>query len=227
MANTRAIAELWSTNVTRTVMATRGRNLSLARVTFSRGDGVEAFLTEMLSVLEISADERISAIVVFDLDDIDAAFEELDARYLAGEAAAYAHTWSVIAGAYAALNRHEIPAPTPDLVNIDHRGETMFGPGDLIAYLRARLDFEQDFNIYTEAVHRLTDLGAVVTYAAHGDLARGFRGRVARGLRFRGRRRHGQPLGSLRRGRPGRRYREVRGTQPAGCAAGKRCDPGV
>ena len=174
MANTRAIAELWSTNVTRTVMATRGRNLSLARVTFSRGDGVEAFLTETLSVLEISADERISAIIVFDLDDIDAAFEELDARYLAGEAAAYAHTWSVIAGAYAALNRHEFPATTTDLVNIDHRGETMFGPGDLIAYLRARLDFEQDFNIYTEAVHRLTDLGAVVTYAAHATSQEGF-----------------------------------------------------
>ena len=50
----------------------------------------------------------------------------------------------------------------------------MFGPGDLIAYLRARLDFEQDFNIYIEAVHRLTDLGAVVTYAAHATSQEGF-----------------------------------------------------
>ena len=48
-----------------------------------------------------------SAIVVFDVDDIEAAFAELDARYLAGEAAAHAHTWSVIAGSYAAINRHE------------------------------------------------------------------------------------------------------------------------
>ena len=46
---------------------------------------------------------------MFDPDDIDAAFEELDARYLAGEAAAYAHTWSVITEAYAALNRRELP----------------------------------------------------------------------------------------------------------------------
>ena len=53
----------------------------------------------MLSVVEIDADERIVARVVFDPDDIDAAFEELDARYLAGEAAAHAHTWSVIAKA--------------------------------------------------------------------------------------------------------------------------------
>ena len=75
----------------------------------------------MLSIVEIDADDRIAASVVFDPDDIDAAFEELDARYLAGEAAAHAHTWSVIAGAYAAFNRHELPATTPDWVNIDHR----------------------------------------------------------------------------------------------------------
>ena len=75
----------------------------------------------MLGIVEIDADDRIAAHVVFDLDDIDAAFEELDARYLAGEAAAHAHTWSAIARAYAAINRHELPATTPDWVNIDHR----------------------------------------------------------------------------------------------------------
>ena len=53
----------------------------------------------MLRIVEIDADERIAALVVFDPDDIDAAFEELDARYLAGEAAAHAHTWSVISRA--------------------------------------------------------------------------------------------------------------------------------
>ena len=68
----------------------------------------------MLDVVEIDADDRIAALVMFDPDDIDAAFAELDARYLAGEAAAHAHTWSVIAAAYAALNRHELPATTPD-----------------------------------------------------------------------------------------------------------------
>ena len=58
---------------------------------------------------------------MFDPDDIDAAFAELDARYLAGEAAAHSHTWSVISQAYAALNRRELPATTPDWANIDHR----------------------------------------------------------------------------------------------------------
>ena len=46
---------------------------------------------------------------LFDPDDIDAAFEELDARYLAGEAAAHAHTWSVIARGL----RRAQPARTP------------------------------------------------------------------------------------------------------------------
>ena len=81
----------------------------------------EAFHTDVLNVVEIDADDRIAARVAFDLDDIDAAFEELDARYLAGEAAAHAHTWSVIAQSYAAFNRRELPATTPDWVNIDHR----------------------------------------------------------------------------------------------------------
>ena len=58
---------------------------------------------------------------MFDVDDFDAAIAELDARYLAGEAAAHAPTWSVISGSYAAINRHELPLTTPDLVSIDHR----------------------------------------------------------------------------------------------------------
>ena len=83
--------------------------------------------------------DRIAAVVVFDVDDIDAAFEELDARYLAGEAAAHAHTWSVIAEAYAAFNRHELLATTPDWVNIDHRRGAAFAPGDMIAYHPCRV----------------------------------------------------------------------------------------
>ena len=105
--------------------------------------------------------------MIFDPDDIDAAFAELDARYLAGEAAAHAHTWSVITQAYAALNRRELPPTTPDWVNIDHRRGTAFAPGDMTAYIRAAWDVTPDINIYIEAVHRLTDLGAVVTHV-HG-----------------------------------------------------------
>ncbi|MGE2815788.1 BTAD domain-containing putative transcriptional regulator [Mycobacterium heidelbergense] len=170
----REAADLWAANVP-TIVATRGERLGLARLRFSgRDQGPEAFVTDVIGIAEVNTDERIVAVVSFDPDDFDAAIGELDARYLAAEAAPYAHTWSVITRAYAALSRHEFPATAPEWVEIDHRGETAFGPGDLIAYVRAGLDFPQDFNIYIEAVHRLTDLGVVITYVAHETSQAGF-----------------------------------------------------
>ena len=76
--------------------------------------------SNLLGVVEIDADDRIAARVVFDPDDIDAAFEELDARYLAGEAAAHAHTWSVVAGA-TPRSTGTNSRDDADWVNIDHR----------------------------------------------------------------------------------------------------------
>ena len=74
---------------------------------------------------------------------------------------------------FAAINRHEQPATTPDWVNIDHRRETALAPGDLNAYIGAGPDRTRQQG-YVEAVHRLTDLGAVVTYAAHETSQEGF-----------------------------------------------------
>ena len=114
IVNMQAVADLWITNMTSIVVATRGERLILTRAHYSGDDqGPGAFRSDILGVVEIDADERILARVGFDDDDIDAAFEELDARYLAGEAAAHAHTWSVIARAYSALNERELPATTP------------------------------------------------------------------------------------------------------------------
>src|SRR6202012_3391079 len=85
------------------VVATRGDPLALTHV---RGPGADAGAKQHLApnLFEIHADGRVGAAVVFDLEDFDAAIAELDARYLAGEAAAYAHTWSVVADSYAGFN---------------------------------------------------------------------------------------------------------------------------
>ena len=64
--------------------------------------------SKVLCVSEINAENQIVARVAFDSDDLDAAFAELDARYLAGEAAAHAHTWSLVMQTQAAFNRHEV-----------------------------------------------------------------------------------------------------------------------
>ncbi len=173
--NFRLGADLGVTHATSNTIATRGERLVLARARYSHSEEKpQAFNADILSIYEIDADERIAALITFDADDFDDAIAELDARYLAGEAAAHSETWSVISQAYAALNRHEFPATAPDWINIDHRGETAFGPDDLVAYIRAGLDLDQDVKTYVAAVHRLSHLGVVVTYAAHETSKDGF-----------------------------------------------------
>ena len=224
IANLRATADIGVTVLTITPIAIRGDRLALCR---TRG----ATSGPTRSSRSCSASSRSTptigsrARVMFDLDDIDAAFEELDARYLAGEAAAHAHTWSLIMQAYAAFNRRELPATTPDWVNIDHRRGTGFAPGDAIPYVRASWDVAPDINIYIEAVHRLSDLGAVVTHAANGTSQEGFDAEWREITISDVRRRPDQPLRDLRRGRPRRRAREVRRAQSTGAAAGKRGKP--
>ena len=174
IANMRATAEIGTKAFTFAVIATRGERLALSRIRAAgRDQRPEAFHTEALGIVEMNADNRIAARVAFDLDDIDAAFEELDARYLAGEAAQW-RTWPVVAKNYAGLNRHEIPATTPDWVNIDHRRVTTIAPGYLISNLHAQWDLTPQARFYVEAVHRLTDLGAVVTHSLSGTSQEGF-----------------------------------------------------
>ena len=132
------------------------------------------FQTETLINAEIDADGRIVAIIGFDADDIDAAFAELDARYRDGEAAQYSQTWSVIAGVYTSFNRHEFPATTQDWVGVDHRLLLTIEADDMAAFNRAVWDQMSNLSAYMEAVHRLTDRGAVVSHVAHGVSQDGF-----------------------------------------------------
>ncbi len=69
---------------------------------------------------------------------------------------------------YAGFNRHELPATTPDFVYLDHRPVIAIEASDLPASIRAVWDLTPDISIYIEAVHRLSDLGAVVTHTARG-----------------------------------------------------------
>ncbi len=174
IANMQALADV-EANITSTVIATRGERLSLSRLYSSnRNLRHGEFGIELLNIVEIDADNRISAGALFDSDDIDAAFAELDARYLAGEAASHADTWSFIAEICATLNRRELPETTPDWVNLDHRRGGSFARGDLTANIRATWEQTPDIGFQIAAVHRLTDSGAVVTGAANGTSRDGF-----------------------------------------------------
>jgi hypothetical protein len=59
-------------------------------------------------------------------------------------------------------------------VNIDHRRGRAFAAGDLIPYIRATWDVAPHASIYIEAVHRLSNLGAIVTNAVNGTSQDGF-----------------------------------------------------
>ncbi|RDH79908.1 hypothetical protein DVS77_02520 [Mycolicibacterium moriokaense] len=169
MANLQAAAALGVTDTASAVIATRGERLVLARYQYAGSDGrPQSFNLEILSIVEINTDNQIAAIVLFDLDDIESAFAELDARYATGEAAPHAHAWSLLTANAEAFNRHEFPAWTADVANVDHRRVTAFAPGDQAEYVRATWEQSPDLKIYIEAVHRLGDLGAVITYIANG-----------------------------------------------------------
>ncbi|WP_269323288.1 BTAD domain-containing putative transcriptional regulator [Mycobacterium paragordonae] len=174
--NSRAVAETGTGQLTSTVVATRGERLALCRTCLSGQDRQpEPFRIEFLSVVEINADRQVMTHVAFDEADFLSAVEELDARYVVGEAVAHANTWSLVTGSYSALNRHELPSISPDCVNIDHRGESSFGFGDLIAHVGSGRDSLQEIKAHVEAAHRLNDLGAVITYAAEETAQGGFR----------------------------------------------------
>lgn len=170
----RSAADIDVTDAGSDTVATRGARLALARAHYARsGKESEAFRVDFLQLVEIDSDGRIAAMAAFDLDDFDAAIASLDTRYLAGEASAHARTWSVIAEGYAAFNRHEPPPTTPDCVSIDHRRGTAFAPGELFSYMRAAWDDTPDLTSYIDAVHRLNDMGALVTHVARGPSPEG------------------------------------------------------
>jgi limonene-1,2-epoxide hydrolase len=91
--NYRAMADVGFANISSTVIATRGQRLAVTRAHATGVDPQpEAFRMDLLVVVEIDSDQRIAAVVVFEADDVDAAFTELDARYLTGDAAAHRET---------------------------------------------------------------------------------------------------------------------------------------
>jgi hypothetical protein len=171
IASMRAIADVGVTRFTSNVIAIRGERLALGSYSVFDGWGGST----VLSVSEINTENQIVARVAFDPEDFDAAIAELDARYLAGEAAGHAQTWSVIMQACAALNRREIFATTADFVDIDRRSFAAIGSGDLKAYIRAALN-DGVYNVYIEAVHRLSALGGLVTLVSSGTSDEGFDG---------------------------------------------------
>jgi class 3 adenylate cyclase/tetratricopeptide (TPR) repeat protein len=114
------------------VLATRGNRLALRRVLWSGASGsVGPSEVEFLQVDEVDLDDRFLANVTFDLDDLDAAYAELDRRYEAGEGAAYPAHCSVMRefGRAVAGGDWEpvLALCAPAIIEYDHRGLAVLG----------------------------------------------------------------------------------------------------
>jgi tetratricopeptide (TPR) repeat protein len=142
------------------VLATRGARLALYRIRVEGSDrSIGPSEIDSLGVIEVDEQGERLATVRFDVDDFDAAYAEVDARYEAGEAAPYGPTptrMRAFAQAIAVRDWDGLAARhAPDLVVTDHRPlgwETMRGPAAFIESLKALVDLAPDVRLRADHV---------------------------------------------------------------------------
>jgi hypothetical protein len=166
LASYRQIVEMTSSRPTRQVLATRGDRLALIRADW---EGIEVSIgpseIEWLMVIEVDGRGDHVAVVAFDLDDLDAAYAELDARYTAGEAAAHPRVSATMQAFLRAFAERDWDALAalflPDLVVDDHRRlgwETLRGPAAYARALRSLVELAPDTRLRLDHV-RASDRG--------------------------------------------------------------------
>jgi class 3 adenylate cyclase/tetratricopeptide (TPR) repeat protein len=138
-------------------LATRGERLALHRVRFDgyvAHDGGALAYDEHLCLVEVGAHRRFLATMLFDLDDLDAAYAELDERYVSGEAAQFGAVTTgarAFAAAVAARDWEGLAAVlAPSLVVYDHRPlgwETLRGPAMLVDTFRSFVELAPDVRL--------------------------------------------------------------------------------
>jgi ketosteroid isomerase-like protein len=162
--------------LTFTTIAIRGERLALSRVLVAGRVG--SFETETLQVEEVDEQGRRLARVAFEPDDYRSGFDELNKRYVEGEASEFAEVFRTITHLWDP--RLEITARValldPNVVAIDHRTASFgtLGVEQVTRYLT-----EQNASIVggwrggTIAFHRLDESGAVLQTAGVGVTADG------------------------------------------------------
>src|SRR5205085_9026792 len=123
---TSALTAMPSAKLTASLLSTRGENLCLLRILVEiASDDVGPSEIEHLNIFEVNAAGHPVAIVRFDLDDLDTAYADLDARFEAGEAATYPRSIAALKREALARDDHDWEALAasyhPDLVTTDHR----------------------------------------------------------------------------------------------------------
>ena len=146
----------------RDTLATRGERLALTRVGPARGEA-----SGWLEVVETDSAGDPTALTLFDDDDVDAAFAELDARYDRGEAAPYGHGPMTRAFRSALAARDWDALSTvlaPDLVVLDHRllgWDTLRGPRAYLEAVRSLVELAPDVRLRIDHVLQMCARGVI------------------------------------------------------------------
>jgi class 3 adenylate cyclase/tetratricopeptide (TPR) repeat protein len=178
----RVLFDVPASHFTTRLLATRGERLSLSLHLFAgevAGGGGPLAMDDHLVLHEVDRDGRIVAIVLFDLEDRNAAYDELDARWAADEAAAHplaskwltdylrffaARDWNAMTTLFA-----------PELVGENHRlvgWGTLHGPAAVVSTMQAQIELAPDTQERVDHVRTCED-AVLFEYAWHGTHAGG------------------------------------------------------
>jgi hypothetical protein len=153
------------------VLATRGDRLALIKGSVAVGPS--GFDIDVLQVVGVDAEGRMACHVMFHPEDEDAAFAELEARYLAGEAAPFAATWQEIVDGIDAINRRDLSA-APDHAVVDHSPQWL-PAGTVSRNVGDLTELVPDLVVRATEIHRLDHHGAVMTVTCEGTSDQGSR----------------------------------------------------
>jgi class 3 adenylate cyclase/tetratricopeptide (TPR) repeat protein len=195
LSNNRALEQLGLDFAGVEVLAVRGSKLSLARITARFGNSSELMAFQ---VLELDDDGLASRHVFFDEDNLDAAIDELDERFLAGEGAEHADVYRASVESmrmHRALDWEAVrESLTDDFVLVDHR-ELGVGECDrdgFIEFASAGAPEQQELTVIVRTLHHvgqstlasfrssITRAGTAYEWLFHGLMAVDASGRVER-----------------------------------------------
>jgi hypothetical protein len=178
----RVVYDVPASRFTTKLLGTRGERLSLNLHRFTgevAGGGGPLEVDDHLVLHEVDAEGRLVAIVLFDLEDQDAAHAELDARWTAGEATTHplASKWLADYLRFFAARDWNAMATllAPDLVGENHRlvgWGMLHGPGAIVSTLRAQIELAPDTQERVDHV-RTCEHAVLFEYAWHGTYAGG------------------------------------------------------
>ena len=179
--NHRMAFDLGARTVNCTVIAIRGDRLALVRNAYRGNDrDREAFEVDVLALAQVDAKGRFVWLLTFDADDLDAAFAELEARYVASEAAAHADVYRTcfrFGDLYAARDWDGLRTLlSDDLTFVDHRPGSFAAvnnPDEYVRLVRMFVDFVPDVRGRSLVVHALDAHGCVSLVRNSGESTEG------------------------------------------------------